>query len=101
MIRASTTPSMPTTWLRICSAMARACPLVLAGDPDVDRRRLALVHRTADQAAGVEGEVQVSEPRVLGHPHADQVHVLLGRAGPCSGLSWTLMTASIGPALGV
>ena len=53
--------------------------LVLAGDADVDRRRLPFVHRAADQAAGVEAEVEVAEPRVLRDARADQVDVFLRR----------------------
>ena len=53
--------------------------LVLARDPHADRRGLALVHRRADHAAGVEGELQVAERRVLGEPAAQLRHILLGR----------------------
>jgi hypothetical protein len=49
---------------RLASLLDRRGDLVgdvlsFAGDADADRRRLALVHRRADHAAGVEGELQV------------------------------------------
>ena len=74
---------------------------VLARDPDVDRRRLALVHRRADHAAGVEGELQVGEPRVAAPARRGAAATYSWADRLRSALSWTLTTASIGPALGV
>ena len=79
MIRASTTPGT-------CGHLAPdrlgdppRLQGVLAGDPDVDRRRLALIHGRPDHAAGVEGELQVVERRVCREAGAEQVDVFLGR----------------------
>ena len=56
--------------------------LVLGGHPDADRRGLALVHRRADHAAGVEGEFQVAELGLAGDTLAQLGHVFLGRFLP-------------------
>ena len=52
---------------------------VLGREPDVDRRRLAFVHRRADHAAGIEGELQVAETRDRLEAGAELVDVFLGR----------------------
>ena len=56
--------------------------LVLAGDPDADRCRLALVHRRADHAAGVEGELQVAEGGAFRELASELLDILLGRLLP-------------------
>ena len=80
MIRASTTPSIRATFALDRLGDRAGLAEVLAGDADVDRRRLALVHGRADHAAGVEGELQVGEPRVVGEARAEPLDVLLRRA---------------------
>ena len=85
MTRASTTPSIFLTSFLIAVGDLVGDLLVLAGDPDADRRRPALVHGRADHAAGVEGELQVAEPRVLVERRSQNMDVLLGRLRPFLG----------------
>ena len=101
MIRASTTPSILLTSSRIAVGDLVGDLLVLAGDADADRRRLALVHRRADHAAGVEGELQVAEPSVLRRTPSGACARTPGPIASARSVSWILTTASIGPALGV
>ena len=79
MIRASTTPSIGDDSRLIASAIAAGLGQVLAGEADVDRRRLAFIHRRADHAAGVEGKLQVAKFGSLAKPGAEPVDVFLGR----------------------
>ena len=101
MIRASTTPSIfcdlgPDRRGDLVGGL-----LVLAGDPDADRRRLALVHGRADHAAGVEGELEVAERRVARERRAQDRGRTPGPTSSARPVSWILTTASIGPAFGV
>ena len=65
------------------------------------RRRLALVHGAADHAAGVEGELQVAELAGRRRSRSRSRWTYSWAERSRSWLSWTLTTASIGPALGV
>ncbi len=73
---------------------------VLAGDADVQRRRLAFIQGAPDQAAGVEGEFQVLEPGSLATTARILEEYSWADASRCSA-SWMWTIASIGPALGV
>ena len=79
MIRASTTPSIAVDLALDRLGDRAGLQQVLRREADVDRRRLAFVHRRADHAAGVEGELQVAEPGILGQPVAELLDVFLGR----------------------
>ena len=82
MMRASTTPGISDRLALDRLGDQAGLGLMLARDPDVDRRRLAFIHGAPDHAAGVETEIEVGEPRVAGDPGAERVNVFLRRAGP-------------------
>ena len=76
---------MLATLRRMRSAIRCEISLILAGDADVDRRGLPLVQGAADQAAGVERELQVVEPLLNGERLAELVGILVRALVPFLG----------------